>query len=958
MSQIQLFKIGQLYKSKGEPELGLGHVVALEDKILTLLYPKSQETRTYNTKNAPLQRMVFSVQDQVMVEDLGKVSITKVKGTPQELILYVAGNSEFHESSILSSTDEQNVLSRFLDGEWDSLEMFQLRFETHWHKNRLQHSSVRGLLGPKIQLLPHQLYLTSLITQRPASRVLLADEVGLGKTIEAGLIVHKLLANKSISRVLIVPPAPLVNQWFTEMHQLFNLSFHVVEEEGTSYEDDEDLTWDNLPLVITSLDYLANKESRLELLFASHWDLVVIDEAHRLEWTVNEGPSVAYELVESLAYRIPSVLLLSATPEQLGPMGHFARLKLLDPARFSNFDQYLLESKNFHQISDWMESLQGEQGEIEKIKEFMGPNLYKVWSELKNKEDKIDFMIEHFGPGRVYFRNTRKSLISHGMNFPKRILKSYCLTPSSHTLAHFGLIEESTSNDSGAGSSEKLDWIVDFVKNNPNLKFLLLTKLKKNVLAIEHRLEKSGVSLDQIAVFHSQMSHTQRDAKAASFQFSSATQKGPRILLSTELGSEGRNFQKCADLILYDIPLEPDLLEQRMGRLDRLGQTQDMVIHVPFLKNTYEELLLDWYDKGLHLFDSPSSSASLVFEQLHKELKLILLKSEDFLHTQKWQNFLTKTHQLDLSLKSAMEKGRDRLIEYQSYQPKIAQQIVEDIKDWEKSHYLEDYLDSVFHLFNVQQQDLNKEKNVFFIKPDDNMMIGAFPCLPPKGISYTFDREYALDNMDLQLMSWDHELVGGVMDFILSNPLGNVSVCGTHKKQQFGNNPFLMELIFTWNLVAPGELMASKYIPDQFLRIVVDAQGKTIKSSENKENDFEEWQLWNDTMITLKPSDLKLSNMSQLKEYLKKWPKAELDKMIKVSTLWSHKQLNTKLSFIKEKFVKSMDSEIQRLLQMKLGNMPVKKEEIQFLEHHKSQLLEAFNQTPIKLDALRLIILV
>jgi len=201
-------------------------------------------------------------------------------------------------------------------------------------------------------LISHQLYIASEVARRQHPRVLLADEVGLGKTIEAGMIIHAQLTRGAINRVLVVVPEPLLHQWLVEMRRRFNLQFSILDD--LLYDESLASATDGNPfldrqLVLTSLPFLLSSPSVQEHALAAGWDTLIIDEAHHLEATDQSGEdSSAYACAAELAAKVPSLLLLTATPEQLGNEGHFARLQLLDSHRFPSLEKFSEEEKGFN----------------------------------------------------------------------------------------------------------------------------------------------------------------------------------------------------------------------------------------------------------------------------------------------------------------------------------------------------------------------------------------------------------------------------------------------------------------------------------------------------------------------------------------------------------------------------------------------------------------------------------
>src|SRR5690606_21036626 len=215
------FVVGQRWLCHADPELGLGVVTAVDTRRVTLHFPAVGEDRTYATHNAPLSRVTYREGESIRIRDDIEITVTAVNEL-RGLLIYSGIDSEGREQvapelQLSAHVQLTTPLQRLTSGQVDSLAAYQLRVETFGHIHRLQQSKVAGLLGARTSLLPHQIYIAAEVAQRFAPRVLLADEVGLGKTIEAGLILHQQLHTGRASRVLIVVPTPLLHQWLVEM---------------------------------------------------------------------------------------------------------------------------------------------------------------------------------------------------------------------------------------------------------------------------------------------------------------------------------------------------------------------------------------------------------------------------------------------------------------------------------------------------------------------------------------------------------------------------------------------------------------------------------------------------------------------------------------------------------------------------------------------------------------------
>ena len=355
---------GQRWISESQPEKGLGLILKNNEETVTVMFPAVDETLTYASKSAPLRRVIFDIGDTIELQDGSNFIVDKTTES-EGIVSYLADGRQVNESELSDRIGFHQPDARLLGGRVNSSRKFELRQRTLEAKSRMRSQKERGIMGARIDLLPHQMYIANEVGLRHAPRVLLADEVGLGKTIEACLIMHRQIVSGKISRALVLVPEPLVHQWFIELLRRFSLQFAIFDEERcASIESggDEDSVVleeennDNInpflddQLVLASVDLLADDERRASQALEAGWDMLIVDEAHHLEWS-QEQVSKEYEMVEKLASQIPSLLLLTGTPGQLSPEGHFARLRLLEPERFSDLNKFLEDSAEAAEVS-------------------------------------------------------------------------------------------------------------------------------------------------------------------------------------------------------------------------------------------------------------------------------------------------------------------------------------------------------------------------------------------------------------------------------------------------------------------------------------------------------------------------------------------------------------------------------------------------------------------------------
>jgi len=949
---VQDFIPGQRWISEAELQMGLGTVLESDFRTVTLLFLATGESRTYARESAPLTRMVFAKGDTVNSKEGWQLVVNTVE-EQDGLLSYRGKRLDTEAEEVLKETNLDNLIQlnrpaeRLFSGQIDKEKWFKLRYSTLQHVNRLAHSDLRGLTGCRTSLIPHQMYIAHEVANRYAPRVLLADEVGLGKTIEAGLILHHQLLTERANRVLIVVPESLVHQWLVEMIRRFNLSFSVFDEQRCldmeeSLSDEERLDPDNNPfqseqLILCSLDFLSTNPQRFKQAYMGDWDILVVDEAHHLEWN-QEQASLEYELIELLATETPGVLLLTATPEQLGKASHYARLRLLDPERFPSYESFLKEEDDYQPIADAVETLLND----ETLSDAQQKNLHAHFDkqgqtldldEANNPKTRINWierMLDQHGTGRVLFRNTRNAV----KGFPSRQVTEYPLdTPADYAPQtadiHFQLCPELAyqGTDTWTSIDPRIDWLRQQLKQIGNDKVLLITASAETAMDIAEVLRvKSGI---HAGVFHEHMSIIERDRGAAFF---ADMEFGCQLLICSEIGSEGRNFQFSHHLILFDLPLNPDLLEQRIGRLDRIGQLENIQIHVPYLEGTAQETMFKWYHEGLGAFEHTCPAGHNVFVQIEEELCDALAVADSNIN-----DLIAKTARLHDELNHALHHGRDRLLEFNSCRPTIANELYQRALKQDDTAELLDYLETVYDCFGVDSEVHGQES--FVIHPGEHVQSDGLPGLREEGMTYTCDRDTALPNEDMQFFTWEHPLVTGALDRVLANEQGNTSV--TSLRYRGGKaGTLLMECLYTLESASSQTLQASRYLPPTTIRVVVDQEGNA--SNPDIPHNF----------INKYSERVKGKTANQIVRAYKDIMKNMLD----ASKQIAEQQAPSILSDAHDKTRQMLKKEIERLVSLQQVNPNVRDEEVQFFKDQWQALNETLDNAALRLDALRVIV--
>lgn len=828
MSGAIAFRVGQRWVSNNEGELGLGIVRDSSGRTLEMYFPAADAHRFYAADNAPLSRVVYAAGDQLRTDD-GRSFIVEYVHEINGCFVYQGETPEhapisIHEMDLDSRVHFSQPQDRLYAGQIDRNKAFELRIKALTHQHRALVSRAFGLLGPRVQLLPHQLYIAHEVSQRHAPRVLLADEVGLGKTIEAGLILHRQLLAGAVERVLIVVPDNLLHQWLVEMLRRFNLAFSLIDSERyAALADEGGNPFDSAQLVLCGLQTLLADAAMRRDLLAAGWDLLVVDEAHHLYWQP-DAPSEAYSLIETLAARIAAVLLLTATPEQLGIDSHFARLRLLDPERYFDLQHFREEQAGYHPIEAMISQLESDNAfedlrdpaVREKLAQWLDASLLErlatADSFVPARDAAVRALLDRHGTGRVLFRNTRAVV----RGFPQRILCRYPQTlPADSALDADAPWSPSASF--GADWTERdtrVHWLIDWLAQHRHHKALLICSHVDSVIELEACLRlRHGV---RSAVFHENMSLVNRDRAAAYF---ADEEGGAQILLCSEIGSEGRNFQFCQHLLLFDLPDNPDLLEQRIGRLDRIGQQRAIYIHVPYYPASAQQVWLDWYHAGMNAFERVVDAGDALRASTSELLQQALASPQD---DERRQALIAGTRAATETCLQRLHSGRNQLLERHSFDAAVAGELLAELEAASRPLELADFMDEVFDVFGVEQQSHGPDSII--VEPGNHMLHASFPALPEDGLTATFQRQRALSREDMAFLNWEHPMVMGAIDLIVNSELGNTAFC-TLDYPALAPGALVLEAVFILNCAADRQLQIQRYLPQRYLRLVVDESG-------------------------------------------------------------------------------------------------------------------------------------
>ncbi|KGA95901.1 ATP-dependent helicase [Alkalihalobacillus alcalophilus ATCC 27647 = CGMCC 1.3604] len=481
---------------------------------------------------------------------------------------------------------QQGFMTRLeSDGVWSNLQQFRLAYEAEQHQAI---PDFNGLLAPKylpeLQPYPHQIEVANTVIEKMNGKAILADEVGLGKTIEAGLILKEYMIRGLVKKALILVPASLVSQWAMELNTKF---FIPAAAQRKAY------VWEQYDVVVASID-TAKRQPHRDIVMNQNYDLIIIDEAHKLK-----NPNTKnYEFIKHLKKKF--CLLLTATPVQNKLEEIFNLVSLLKPGHLGDISSFEKEYRSNHRSPKNEEKLR------ELVNKVMVRNRREdtgiEWTKRIVKTIPIDFspserafydelsalkgIANHFSILTLQ-RELCSSREAAYMTLSKMAKPTEEKEPSPHILE---LLQKVATIDHHAKAEKALELIKKI-----DDKVIIFTEYRATQLYLQWFLQQNGISS---VPFRGGFKRGKKDWMRQLFQ------NNAQVLIATEAGGEGINLQFCSHIINYDLPWNPMRIEQRIGRIHRLGQQKDVHIYNFAVNNTVEQNILSLLYEKIHLFES------------------------------------------------------------------------------------------------------------------------------------------------------------------------------------------------------------------------------------------------------------------------------------------------------------------------------------------------------------------
>jgi len=533
----------------------------------------------------------------------------------------------------------------------------------------------------------------------------------------------------------------------------------------------------------------------------------------------------------------------------------------------------------------------------------------------------------------VVFRNTRAAM----SGFPVR---KYCPAPlEGATPTLLTRIARELEAEERGDISEiryafkddpRIDWLVAFLKKTSPAKVLLICRSERKLLAIEAAV-KDRVNF-KISLFHEGLPLVARDRQAAWF----AEPEGAQLLLCSEIGSEGRNFQFAHHLVLFDLPLNPGIVEQRIGRLDRIGQTETIRVHVPYVIAGADECVAEWYHRGLGALETPLQAGDdyhAAFKDRLLALATGCVEGRGRTTPAQLDELVAETATFHTALAAKLKKGRDRLLELNSFDREVAGRVIERVRAADADPFLKRFLGELFDHFGVRVKD-HEEGDVSL--DANHAYVEGFPTIPRDGLLATFDRRRAIVREDIRFLSADHPLVQDTIDLLVDSPAGTTAFCTLEAAKP----NLLLEAIFVLESVSDGRWQVDRFLAPTPVRVLLDIHGQDLTS----DPDAEGWM-----------GDLEDAPLPRFLE--RPGFNAHLLKnMVEAATEKAKVLAKTLKQNAREAAAAALTAELQRLVDLAKVNDHVSPKEIELARRQVLQTRTAIEQARLRLDSLRMIV--
>jgi ATP-dependent helicase HepA len=760
-----MWKPGDRLTHRLNAGLGPGRVTAVSGRSVTVYFPDAGETLTLAAADSALVPLVLVPGARARLEATGEaVTVATVQGDA----VLLADGRRVAVAELWPLPAELPPMERLARGSVDAVEDFKNRLDGLALSRLREAEGLGSFLGGRIRLFPHQLYAAERAASTDPVRWLLADEVGLGKTVEACLILNRLLHTGRAERVLVVAPETLTVQWLGELwrkhHQVFVLLddkrlADVARDHGADFNP-----FDAHRRAIVGLATLTERRRLTEQAVAAGIDLLVVDEAHHLKRPPGHPGNPAYRAVAPIAALGKNVLLLTATPLEDDAHGFFRLVELLRPEEFAPADTEGDGESIAQRLSRRTPlppcTSATRRADIGGLPPRVGVPVAiaepeSAWEPLLRLEERVRAL-----PADTEIARRRKAeIVERALASPAALLPLLERgTPEMSEIADLAKLADR--------ADPRLAWLVEEAARwaRSREKTLVFVAHKETLDRVKEALERQALS--RVALFHEALSPERRDIEVAQFRLPD----GPALLLSTEAGGEGRNFEFCRRLVLFDLPRSPAVVEQRIGRLDRIGRTLPTEIVYFRPPGGLGRAVAALYEE-IGLFREPLGGLERELRHVARAISRVALSGPGEVHPAAFASVLREAEEARTRVQQAAyhELHRD------PYRPEMAAALLARVPpDLEPLTEAVVLRAAARFGFEVEEQS---GRRTWLVELGHESLVDHLPGVP-LGSRFlgTFDREEAVADEGRDFFASGHPLVEGVLAELEDGPRGRVAL--------------------------------------------------------------------------------------------------------------------------------------------------------------------------------------
>jgi ATP-dependent helicase HepA len=763
------WKPGDRLIHRYNPELGAGRIRAVEGRTVVVEFPGNDTVLRLAAGTDALRPLVFAPGSRAVLRPGGETVI--VESLPSGETALLTDGREVPQADLWPLEEGESLFDRLARGDLDAPDEFALRLDALHLAAIREADGLGSFLGGRIRLFPHQLHVAERATRSNPVRWLLADEVGLGKTVEACLILNHLLRTGRAERTLVVAPATLTVQWLGELWRKYHQVFVLLDKKRLA-DVERDYgrgfnPFDAHRQVVVALETLCENRRLTEQAVEAGIDLLIVDEAHHLRRPRGHAGDASYRAVEPVAALGRHVLLLTATPLEDDAHGFFRLLQLLRPEEFEDEDRFSSRLECGEPLPPCTSATRR--------------------SDIGGLPPREPFPVdlpddEHWGAV------SRLESVVRGAPAPHAAARREKARRMRGVLASGAALEALLPGR----ETDLRERARAVVRTDPRVRWLARQAPywrslgQKTLVFVAHREtlellrdEMSRQAQLRVSVFHEDLSPGQRDIEVAQFRLP----VGASMLVSTECGGEGRNFEFCTRLVLFDLPWNPMTVEQRIGRLDRIGRQIPVEI-VYFRPPGGVGAVVTALYESLGLFREPQGGLERELAGVEQAIEQLALSDRDPLDTSRFAEIVAGAREANDRIREAAFHELHR----EPYEPSLADSILARIPA-ELEELTRDVVLGVAERLHLHVEE-HREGTRHSIEFGRSAKVGSLPGVPEaSSFLGTFRREEAVQDETIDFYASGHALVEGILAHLEDSSGGCVVLLdarGDDSDERFG----------------------------------------------------------------------------------------------------------------------------------------------------------------------------